>query len=136
MFPVKEKRGNVEKLFAIVLFNGDTPREIADKLNALALDLMKGEAIEYSDGQDKTMVREAEHAGENPFFGRYFGVGYDGEGFEAPVALFKYDHDAEAFANGGLYENPEDKPSKHGIVTRCDVVLTCWNSFDPDPVKP
>jgi len=124
-----------KEILAIALFVGDSPSELADKLRTLAYEIeTQGAPSEYSDGQDRSMVRTAEHAGEIPLYGRYFGVGYDGEGIDPPRALFAYESDAQAFANGGTWDD-DDKPSSNGIVTRCDVVMTMWNSFDPDPVK-
>lgn len=124
-----------KEIFAIVLSVGDNPKEVADKLRAIAYQIETEGAHEYSDGTDKTMVREAKHDGEIPFFGRYYAVGYDGEGIDAPVALFAYEKDAMAFADGGVYADEDDKPSNDGIVTGCDVAMTLWNSFDPNPVK-
>lgn len=123
------------EILAIVLSVGDNQKEVADKLRAIAYQIETEGTYEYSDGTDKTMVWESKYDGEIPLFGRYFGVGYDKKNIDPPTALFMWEKDALAYANGGVYEDEDDKPSTDGIITRCDVVMTTWNSFDLDPVK-
>ena len=129
------KRGTL----AIIMSWDDDPSATATYLRGMADRIEKGETFEHRTtcGTSRAMARPAPHdaSHEVPFTGRYFGVGYDGEDLNPPVALFVHETDAVAFANGGVYADPDDVPRDDGIVVRCDVVATSWNSCDDDHVS-
>jgi hypothetical protein len=124
--------------FVMIMVDADDPTDAAKTLRHLADKIQTGETFESPSLQSRAMVRahDGSGAGEWMFSGRYIGVGYDGEDLRPPAALFFRECDADAYANGGVWENEEDRPGDHGVTERVDVCGLAWNSFDPDPVPP
>jgi hypothetical protein len=124
---------------AIVLVLDETRADVAEYLRRMADKIERGDTFEEAQCNTvRTLVRSAESTGcgELAFAGRYFGVGYDGETINAPKAMFAYEEDAIAYANGGTWANDDDRPSDDGIIFRCDTMIAAWNGLpDEDPVK-
>lgn len=106
-------------------------------LRALADRVEQGEIFEgFWSGRTAAACRKGNEnaCGETPFVGRFYAVGYDSEDMRPPVAFFAHEKDAEAYANGGVYENDNDRPSNDGVIVRADIVGSEWNSFEDDPI--
>lgn len=129
---------NKTNTLVLVMAVEKSPKEAAEFLRYAAEMIEKNGTIEHCTtmGHGRIIARHShdDWSGEVPLVGRYFGVGYDGEGIDPPRALFAREHDAKAFSDGGTYEHEDDKPSKNGVLFRCDVMMSAWNSFDDDPI--
>lgn len=112
------------------------PSVLAEELRRIADIVEERGVVEMRNGTCRVSVRRVEsQGGEMPMWGRYHAVGYDGEDWSPPVAMFLRRDHAEAHAAGAKFD-PEDLPSDDGIVVRADVVGFEWNSYETDLVDP
>lgn len=127
-----------QRRIVLIMVEADTPAEVVEAVRRFADRIERGGTFEDAGVWEKAAVRACDvdgtWSGEVGFAGRYYGVGYDGDDAGSPVALFASSDDAYAYAAGGVWEDEETRPSKDGIVTRCDVFGLMWNSFDDDPI--
>lgn len=117
--------------------DAEDPKTAAEILRALAVRVERGDRFETTMFERTAAAcREGNEnaCGEMAFVGRFFAVGYDSEDMRPPAALFVHEKDAEAYANGGVYENEDDRPMIGGVIVRADVVGLEWNSFEDDSV--